>query len=53
VTDASGRVVREGSEDIRDMNFQMRLTIDASDPLHYEKDILDDWARSKLRGLKA
>lgn len=51
VTDPSGKVVRQGSEDIRDMNFQMRLTIDASDPLRYEKDILDEWARSKLRGL--
>jgi DUF3016 family protein len=53
VTDPSGKVVREGSEDIRDMNFQFRVTIDASDPLHYEKDILDDWARAKLKGLKA
>ncbi len=51
VTDPSGRVVRQGSEDIRDLSFQMRVTIDLSDPLRYEKDILDDWARSKLRGL--
>ncbi len=51
VTDASGKVIREGSENIRDMNFQMRLTIDASDPLRYEKDILDEWARGKLRDL--
>jgi hypothetical protein len=51
VTDASGKVIREGSENIRDLNFQMRLTIDASDPLRYEKDILDEWARTKLRDL--
>jgi hypothetical protein len=51
VTDPAGRVVRGGSEDIRDLNFQMRLTIDVTDPLRYEKDILDEWARSKLRGL--
>jgi hypothetical protein len=51
VTDPSGKVVREGAEDIRDLNFQMRLTIDTSDPLRYEKDILGEWARSKLRGI--
>ena len=51
VTDPSGKVIRQGSENIRDMNFQMRLTIDPSDPLRYEKDILDEWARSKLSGL--
>ncbi len=51
VTDASGKVIRQGSEDIRDLNFQMRLTIDPSDPLRYEKDILDEWARTKLRDL--
>jgi hypothetical protein len=51
VTDQSGRVVREGTEDIRDMNFQSRITINLSDPLRYEKDILDDWARSKLRNI--
>jgi hypothetical protein len=51
VTEPSGKVIRQGSENIRDMNFQMRLTIDASDPLRYEKDILDEWARTKLAGL--
>jgi hypothetical protein len=29
----------------------MRVTIDLSDPLRYEKDILGDWARSKLKNL--
>jgi hypothetical protein len=51
VTDASGKVIRQGSEDIRDLNFQMRVTIDLTDPLRYEKDILSEWARTKLRDL--
>ncbi|HXQ81117.1 MAG TPA: DUF3016 domain-containing protein [Opitutaceae bacterium] len=51
VTDPSGKVVREGSEDIRDLAFQWRVTLDSWDPLRYEKDILDEWARSKLRNL--
>jgi len=52
VTDGSGRVVKQGAEDIRDMSFMMRTVIDTSDPLRYEKDILADWARSNLRDLK-
>ena len=51
VTDAAGKVVKQGTEDIRDLNFQTRMTVDTSDSLHYEKDILGDWARSTLRGL--
>jgi hypothetical protein len=52
VTDPSGRVIKQGSEDIRDLNFQLRVTIDATDTLRYEKDILGDWARSTLRDLR-
>jgi hypothetical protein len=52
VTDAAGRTLRSGTEDIRDLAFQLRLTIDSSDPLHYEKDVLSDWMRGALRGLK-
>jgi hypothetical protein len=52
VTDAAGRVLKEGKEHIRDLNFQMRITADRDDPLHYEKDILQDWMRQKLRDLK-
>lgn len=55
VTDPSGKVVKEGSENIRDMAFQMRLLTPydgSTDNLAYEKDILNDWARSTLRGLK-
>ena len=52
VTDRTGKVVKEGSEDIRDLDFQIRMPIDLSDPLRYEKDILGDWARSNLRDLK-
>jgi hypothetical protein len=54
VTDPTGRPVKQGSENILDVAFQMRLLTpyDASyDPLAYEKDILNDWARTTLRGL--
>jgi hypothetical protein len=52
VTDPSGKVVKEGAEDIRDIDFQARVVPFTSDPLRYEKEILDDWARSALGGLK-
>lgn len=52
VTDASGRVVKEGKEDIRDLNFQTRVVMDTSDTLRYEKDMLGDWVDSTVRGLK-
>jgi len=51
VTDASGRVVLQGTESRRDMAFDTQLTPDPSDPLRYEKAMLDDWVRSKLREL--
>ena len=50
--DASGKVVKQGSENIRDMTFDTRITFDRDDPLHYEKDMLGDWVRSNLRNLK-
>ena len=54
VADPSGTVVKEGSENILDLNFQMRLLSphDTSfDSLAYEKDILNDWVNATLRGL--
>jgi hypothetical protein len=52
VTDPSGRVVRAGKENINDLDFQDRVIPDASDPLRYEKQILDDWAQGALRDLR-
>jgi Protein of unknown function (DUF3016) len=52
VMDSSGKVVKQGSESMRDMTFDTRITIDRGDALHYEKDFLDDWLRSNLRNLK-
>lgn len=48
VTDATGKTIKEGNEDIRDLAFDMRLTIDRQDPLRFEKDILKDWIGSTL-----
>lgn len=47
--DAAGKVVKEGKEDVVDMSFDMRLTLDTSDSLRYEKDFLNDWISGKIR----
>jgi hypothetical protein len=52
VADPAGKVVKQGSENIRDMTFETRIALDRNDPLHYEKDMLDDWLRVNLRNLK-
>jgi hypothetical protein len=51
VTDSAGKVVKQGSEHLRDLDFLMRITPDPRDSLRYEKQILDDWLRSNLRDL--
>lgn len=50
ITDAQDALVKEGKADLSDLNFQMNLpaSINSSDPLRYEKHMLDDWMRSEL-----
>ena len=50
ITDAAGAVVKEGKAELSDMNFQNNLvgTFNSSDPLRYEKHMLDDWMRDEL-----
>ena len=43
IVDSAGLVVKKGTEDIRDLAFDMRVTLDKSDSLHIEKDMLKDW----------
>jgi hypothetical protein len=52
VTDRTGKVVRQGSEFIRDVSFQFRAVLDLTDGLRYEKAALEDWIRFHLADLK-
>ena len=52
VTDSTGKVVKKGSEFIRDLGFEFRSVLDRSDALHYEKEVLSDWLRSNLSGIR-
>jgi len=51
VTDPSGKVVKSGKENLSDIDFQNHISIDGSDPLHYEKDMLSSWMQRKMHGL--
>jgi len=50
VTDASGRTVSQGEENLTDPAYQPRIrSASISDPLFYEKALSADWMSSKLR----
>jgi hypothetical protein len=51
VREASGKVLRQGSESIRDLSFDLRIPPDSTDPRRYEKAILSDWIHGNLRDL--
>ena len=53
ILDAAGQVVKEGREDIRDMNFLMTATrLSSHDPLRYEKEMLNEWVRREFKPAK-
>ncbi|RYD14097.1 MAG: DUF3016 domain-containing protein [Lysobacteraceae bacterium] len=43
LSDADGKVLREGTGELRDLAFLQRGTLNANDPLRFEKRMLDDW----------
>ncbi|HJU39474.1 MAG TPA: DUF3016 domain-containing protein [Tahibacter sp.] len=50
LTDASGRVVAEGERRLRNLSFMMDARmLNDSDPLRYEKALIDRWLRKELR----
>lgn len=53
LTDAEGKVVKEGARDLRDMSFMMKMTMGfRDDPLRHEKALLDDWLSAEFRAEK-
>ncbi|HNR92380.1 MAG TPA: DUF3016 domain-containing protein [Dokdonella sp.] len=45
---ADGRVIAEGERKLRDPGFLTRTIANTSDPLRYEKRLLDEWLRNEL-----
>ncbi|HEY1792739.1 MAG TPA: DUF3016 domain-containing protein [Opitutaceae bacterium] len=52
VTGPAGQAVRQGSENITDLDFQLAAVIDNQDQLRYEKAFLGTWMRTHLAHLK-
>ena len=48
LTDASGQVLSEGEENLRDLGFDVHAITRNSDPLRYEKRMLERWAEQAL-----
>lgn len=53
LTDEAGNVVKEGTRELRDLNFMMKLSIRRDDPLRHEKELIDDWLRKDIKSAKA
>lgn len=50
--DASGRIIDEGERKLVDSMYLSSTSITDSDPLRYEKRMLDDWVRRDLKADK-
>jgi hypothetical protein len=48
LTGANGAVVKEGERKLRDPAFMQRGILNETDPLRFEKRMLDDWLRTEL-----
>jgi hypothetical protein len=46
--DANGAIVKEGKRELRDPAFLQRGIANQTDPLRFEKRMLDDWLRSEF-----
>ena len=50
ITDADGRVIKEGVRKLTDMNFMGKIGLIGRDqPLYYDKELLSDWINKELR----
>jgi hypothetical protein len=50
VTDASGKVVKEGERTLTDLNFMSNISlIGRNEPLFYDKALLTDWVRKEFK----
>ena len=52
LVDATGAVIKEGTRRLSDMAFLTTIHLDRSDPLVYDKGLLDDWMRSEFAAKK-
>ncbi len=53
LTRSDGTVVAEGNRRLRDLGFMFAARPGDSDPLRYEKQLIDSWMRKEFRGMAA
>jgi hypothetical protein len=49
LVDAEGKVVSEGKRQLRDLGYMLSLAMPNSDPLRYDKEMLNDWLRQEFK----
>lgn len=49
LTNSAGQVVRQGKEDLTDLNYQMMMTPTSWNPLRYDKAELRNWMQRALK----
>jgi len=55
LTDAAGKVLKEGSRELRDSSFmmqQMHLTLRHNEALNFEKEMLKKWIKNDIKSAK-
>lgn len=50
--DGNGKTIHEGSSELSDLAFMRRIVRDGSDPLRFEKRLIDDWLSNILPSKK-
>jgi hypothetical protein len=50
---ADGTVIREGAAKLRDMAYLQRAIANSTDPLRYDKRMIDDWLRKEFGPVRA
>lgn len=50
--DSAGHVVKEGTRELRDLNFMMKIDVRRSDTFRHEKSLIDDWLSRDLKPAK-
>lgn len=53
LVDADGRTIRERESKLRDLSYLQRVVPTDTDPLRYDKRLIDDWIRREFRDDKA
>lgn len=53
LTDASGKVIKEGTRHLTNLTFMMDIlpVTERNEPMPWDKELLNDWVRKEFRGL--